>query len=252
MSTTESSKNIDQLLSHLQKINEHNLINVFVPSVNDTVKFKQLTVKQQSSLITGVITQEADKNAFSYNRSTSTIINENNVESVDIKVTDRGPVLAQLRKDTLGSELDIGEVTYDIADLEYKLAQDSIDLITNTHTYSMSGMSVSYTTPSMNVDVALNADAEEKWVEEEGVDIIAELFKLELAKFITNVTVNEDVHIVMSDLKTNDKIKVCDALPVKITRHVMSYIQDVKSLEQELMRLDESTFIPTDITLFST
>ena len=116
----------------------------------------------------------------------------------------------------------------------------------------MSGMNVSYTTPTLSVDVALNADAEEKWVEEEGIDIISDLFKLELAKFITNITVNEDVEIMMSDLETNDKIKVCDALPVKITRHVMAYIQGVKNLEQELLRLDESTFIPTDITLFST
>ena len=70
MATVESNKNVDQLLSHLQKINEINLIDVFVPSMNTTAKFKQLTVKQQSSLITGVISQEADKNAFSYNRST--------------------------------------------------------------------------------------------------------------------------------------------------------------------------------------
>lgn len=252
MSTTESSKNIDQLLDHLRKVNESNLIDVFVPSMNETVKFKQLTVKQQSSLITGVISQEADKNAFSYNRSTSTIINENNVNSAAIRVTDRGPVLAQLRVDTLGAEIEIEEETYDISGLEYMLHEDSINLISDTQNFSLSGMSVSYTTPSLDIDVELNADAEEKWMEEEAVDIISDLFKLELAKFITNVTINEDIKIDMSDLPTEDKIKVCDALPVKITRHVMKYIQDVKSLEQELLRLDDSTFIPTDITLFST
>ena len=252
MSTTESNKNIDELLDHLRKVNESNLIDVFVPSINETVKFKQLTVKQQSSLITGVISQEADKNAFSYNRSTSTIINENNVDSANIRVTDRGPVLAQLRVDTLGTQIEIEGESYDISGLEYELHEDSIKLISDTHNFSLSGMSVSYTTPSLNTDVELNADAEEKWMEEEAVDIISDLFKLELAKFITNVIINEDIKIDMSDLSTEDKIKVCDALPVKVTRHVMKYIQDVKSLEQELLRLDDSTFIPTDITLFST
>ena len=141
---------------------------------------------------------------------------------------------------------------FDISEMEFKLAQESVSYVSDTHTYSMSGMNVSYTTPTLSMDVALNADAEEKWVEEEGIDIISDLFKLELAKFITSITVNDDVEITMDDLDTNDKIKVCDALPVKITRHVMTYIQGVKNLEQELLRLDESTFIPTDITLFST
>ena len=167
-------------------------------------------------------------------------------------MTDRGPVLAQLRVDTLGTQIEIEGESYDISGLEYELHEDSIKLISDTHNFSLSGMSVSYTTPSLNTDVELNADAEEKWMEEEAVDIISDLFKLELAKFITNVIINEDIKIDMSDLSTEDKIKVCDALPVKVTRHVMKYIQDVKSLEQELLRLDDSTFIPTDITLFST
>lgn len=251
MATTESN-NVDQLIGHLKKINENNLIDIFIPSLNQTAKFKQLTVKQQSSLITGVISQEADKNAFSYNRSTNVIIKENNIDSVPLKVVDRGAVLAQLRSDTLGGILTLEDVDWDISDIDYSVDEDTIQYINKTHVYELSGMKVEYTTPTLEFDVQLNADAEEKWVEDTGVDIISDLFKLELAKFITNINIESNIDIVLSDLNTSDKIKVCDALPVKITRHVMKYIQDVKSIEQELLRLDDTTFIPTDITLFST
>ena len=251
METTESS-NIDHLIGHLKKINENNLIDIFIPSLNQNAKFKQLTVKQQSSLITGVIAQEADKNAFSYNRSTNVIIKENNINAIPLRVVDRGAVLAQLRSDTLGGVLTLEDIDWDISEIDYTLDDESVKYITETHVYELSGMKVEYTTPTLESDVSLNADAEEKWVEDTGVDIISDLFKLELAKFITTINVESTVDIIMADLNTNDKIKVCDALPVKITRHVMKYIQDVKTIEQELLRLDDTTFIPTDITLFST
>lgn len=249
---TSHKQSVDQLLNHLDKLNNDNLIDIFIPSLSSSVKFKQLTVKQQSSLITGIISQQADKNAFSYNRSTNLIIKQNNVNNVDIKVSDRGPILTQMRVDTLGTEIVIEDASWDISDLKFSIDAESCSLINDVHTYELSGMSVSYTTPLLSYDASINADAESRFSQETGLDIISELFKIELSKFILNVSIQDVTDIDMKQLSTSDKIKVCDALPVKITRHIMKYIQDVKNIEQELLRLDETTFIPTDITLFST
>ena len=252
MAEDTKTVDIDGLIKHLEQANESNLISIKIPSSDIDCNFKQLTVKQQSTLITSVITQETDSNAFSYNRSASTIISDNNVDGIEISLADRGPVLAQLRVDTLGPEIVIEDTTWDISSREYEYTEQEREKITNTHTCTVSGMSVQYTTPSLTLDVAMNAEAESRWVEEEAADIISELFKLELAKFITTVTV-EDQQLVINlrELNVDDQLRVCDALPVKITKEVMAYIQDIKLLEGQLMMIDTDTFIPTDITLFS-
>ncbi len=252
MAEDTKTVDVDSLIKHLEQANESNLISVDVPSSDTTCNFKQLTVKQQSTLITSVITQETDSNAFSYNRSASTIIADNNVDGVEISLADRGPVLVQLRVDTLGPELVIEDTTWDISNREYKYTEQEREKITTTHTCTVSGMSVQYTTPSLKLDVAMNAEAEDRWVEEEAADIISELFKLELAKFITTVTIEEQQLVInLRELNVDDQLRVCDALPVKITKEIMTYIQDIKLLEGQLMMIDTDTFIPTDITLFS-
>ena len=243
---------IDGLLKQLEQANQSNLITVDIPSKNTTCDFKQLTVKQQSTLITSVITQETDANAFSYNRSASTIIADNNVGGVDISLADRGPILVQLRVDTLGPDIIIGDTTWNVSERKFVYTDQEREMINNTHTCSVSGMSVQYTTPTLSHDMALNAEAEDRWVEEEAADIISELFKLELAKFITSIEIpDQQLEIHLKDLNVDDQLRVCDTLPVKITKEVMSYIQDIKLLEGQLLSLDEETFIPTDITLFS-
>ena len=252
---TKSIQNADELIKHLDQVNSTNLIDVYIPSLGRTAKFKQLTVRQQTSLITGVISQEAEKNAFSYNRAVTNIITDSNTENVTIKLVDRGPVQVQLRCDTLGDHIAIGDKSYDMSILKYTVTDQNTSLINDTHSYTLSGMSVDYTTPSISRDIKLNKFAENKWMGEEGIDIISELFKVELAKFIVSIHIEqgeqEDIDIIMEDLDESDQLKVCDSLPVKITRHILTYIQNVKSIENSLLKLEEDVYAPTDITLFS-
>lgn len=242
--------NVDELLDKLTKASNQVTIDVKLISSDQIASFKQMTVKQQSSLITGIISQEADKNAFSYNRTTSNIVSENNISEIDIKTVDKGPVLVQLRRDTIGDEIVIDGTTYDISTLEYIITDQDRDNINSIHTVSMSGVSVDYTTPSLGLDVEMNQIAETRWKDTDALDIIAELFKLELAKYITHVTVNEEIKINLRELDIDSQLKVCDTLPVKLTRQIMSYIQEIKMIEKSTLEIQQDIFIPTDITLF--
>ena len=245
-------QNVDELLEKLSHASNQVTIDVKLLSTPDIYQFKQMTVKQQSSLITGIISQEADKNAFSFNRTTSQIVSENNITQDDIKVVDKGPILVQLRRDTMGDEIVISDIQYNLSDLEYDITDESRDLINNTHTVDSNNVSVTYTTPSLSLDVEMNSIAETRWKDIEALDIIAELFKLELAKYITHVIINDDVDIDMRSLDIDAQLRVCDMLPVKLTRQIMSYIQDIKNIEKNVLEIREGIFIPTDITLFDT
>lgn len=244
--------NVDELLAKLTTASNQVTVDAKLLSTEDIVSFKQMTVKQQSSLITGIISQEADKNAFSFNRTTSSIVSDNNISQVEIKTVDKGPVLVQLRKDTIGDEIILNDVIYDLSELNFNITQEQRDFINDAHTVSMSGVSVDYTTPPLSLDVEMNQIAEDRWKDIEALDIIAELFKLELAKYITHVTINEEIQISMRELDIDSQLKVCDTLPVKLTRKIMSYIQDIKNLEKSTLEIREGIFIPTDITLFDT
>lgn len=244
--------NVDELLAKLTTASNQVTIDVKLLSSTGIALFKQMTVKQQSSLITGIISQEADKNAFSFNRTTSNIISENSLSQIDIKTVDKGPILVQLRKDTIGDDIIIDNTIYDLSELEYNITDEQHDYINDTHTVSMSGVSVDYTTPSLSLDVEMNQIAEDRWKDIEALDIIAELFKLELSKYITRVIINDEIQIDMRSLDIDSQLKVCDTLPVKLTRKIMSYIQDIKNLEKSSLEIREGIFIPTDITLFDT
>jgi len=247
-----TTSNVDELISQLQEAANSNLIDVNILSTAGVAKFKQMTVKQQSSLISGIISQETDKNAFSYNRTTSQIIMDNNTQSAHIKTIDKGSILVQMRRDTMGDVVKIGEDTYDISEMDFKLDDESVEKINSIHTASISGISISYTTPSLSRDMDMNQVAEDRWKEIEAADIISDLFKLELSKYITSITINEDNIIDISTLDVDSQLKICDNLPVKLTRQVMTYIQDVRFIEQDMLQVDENKYIPTDITLFDT
>jgi hypothetical protein len=256
METTEEKppvNDLSDLLGQLEEFRDSNLHDIYVPSLDQIFQFKQLTVRQQSSIITGLIAQETQRNVFSYNRVISDIILENKDVDCELSVIDKVPVLVQLRCATVGSDIEISDNSIDLSAINFSLSGDEPELL-KSHEYTNNGITVTYGIPTLKLDQDINNSAEKRWVNTEGEDIVTELFKVEISKYIYSVKFDSS-EIQFSKLTPDEKLQVCDKLPMDHSRILVDFVEDQKKLEERLgtVEVDGEIYeIPVDESLFST
>ena len=248
------SGEFNSLLDQLEQFRDSNLSEVYVPSLSATASFKQLTVSQQSSIITGILSQEAKDNAFSYNRVISNIILENATGGIELSVIDKIPVLLQLRVATVGNHITIDGTACDLNSMSFELSGHEIPLVSEDHSFEHSGITVNYKIPSLQLDADINKDAEKRWDTFKGEEIVTELFKVEISKYI--VSVEFDNHTIpFSELAPEQRLDVCEKLPMKHCRHLVEFIEEQKNIETRFGEVwsddDGWVEVPLDVSLFS-
>lgn len=254
----EAVKEFDSLLSDLKSRRDNNTCDMFVPSVQETLAFKPITVTQQSDIISSLLVQERDSNAYAYSKVINKIITDNVVESADLfRGFDRSAILIQMRINTIGSQITIDEHDIDLNVLSdnFKLTEDEISLLTDSHTYDESGIEVSYQQPLLSRETQIAEAAEDKWKDLEGEDIITELFVIELVKYINMVSF-DDNQMIFNELTFDQCMQVCNILPMAHSRKIMEYVQQTKDIESRFftIEVDEETSVqvPLNTALFST
>ena len=246
------TKDFDELLGKLQEHHAKANVDIFIPSTQSNSPSKKITVEQQSLLLTGALTQETRKNVFSYNRVISEIILKNLTEPETINLVDKIPIAIQYRVDTIGETIilngDIVNLNNHIQSV-YPGLKQSIEEVIQQHEYTTdTGVSIVYSCPPLYMDYDVNSSAEKKWAELQGEDIIAELFKVELSKYIQQVSFDDET-INVSTLDFDSRIKVCDSLPMSCTRKLVDFIEQVKDIENVYVNLSGHV-VPMDATLF--
>ena len=249
---TTDTKDFDQLLGKLQKQHEKANLDIYIPTLQDISPSKKITVEQQTQLLTGALTQETRKNVFSYNRVITEIILKNCSNPEEINLVDKIPVALQYRVDTIGDTITVNDVTLDISNQVNNVfpnIEQKIQHVIDTHQFETdTGITITYSTPPLYIDYAVNSDAEKKWSDMQGEDIISELFKVEISKYIQQVSFDSDA-ISLMELDFNSRMKVCDALPMSCTKHLVDFIEQVKDIENQYVSLSGQV-IPMDATLF--
>lgn len=249
---TKDKQNFNDLLKSLESHHETSTVDLHVPSCNDTKPFKRLTVNQQSKILNGSITQEINQNAFSYNRIISSIILENTSEPLEINLIDKIPLAIQLRVNTIGPTIDIEGITYDIKTHVEQLAEDTNSLaeyaLGEQEFTTDTNITIIYTSPTLDLDMKINQAAEKKWATEAAENIISELFKVEMAKYIKSIHF-EDGEIVFDNLNFEQRIKVCDTLPMSCSAKLVEFIETVRGLDTAYNTISGAE-IPTDASLF--
>lgn len=276
----EKSGSINDILKIVNRANETFIYEIFVPSLNRKLMFRELNTSQQKRILKAVIDSPAYNTEFIY--ALRTVIKENCVEEIDVDnftILDKMIIAMTMRSIGINNDLDL---QFNIPNSEEKIIRrinlkDLINVaITNI---KINPISIKDDTGIFEIVCGLPTIADEFNLENElhknsnNIDIknekelretVGEVFTNEIIKYIKQVNIknenNEIITIDLKPLKFKDRIAILEKLPAKVNIKIIEYINSVnkefekvllfseeingKKIEQRL-KIDSSFFTPS-------
>ena len=251
-----ADKNYNELLKELKKYNEASHIEIYVPSLNEKISFKPLTVKQQTDIITGVMTAQQNENAYAYQNIIDDIIITNceKEHAPSLLAFDRACILVQLRLDTMGETLELDGQTYNLADHVSGFDANTVDIESIDSVLEYEGITVQCAAPTLKDEVGVNTDVPKVYKTTTDENSVSNVFLIELTKYIETVTFDKNV-ITFEDLTLKQKIQICEMLPMSLSQQIVEYIEAIRELESPFINIavedGTSVEIPIDSQLFN-
>jgi hypothetical protein len=242
--------NIDGFLNQLTSINAETLVDVYVPSKKGIIKFKPLTVKQQKTLVSAGF--DGSVSVITITLAINDIIRQNSTESnYNFKVTDKIPVLLELRKQALGNKYTQEDVEFDLSLFDCSSLSFN-DELGAQFTTKNNEIVVSVEIPSLKEeDVVLDTALKEHNKDKNSPisQMVGNLFVSEIIKFVKEIEINQ-VKVEFSKLSVLQRLTLIENLPVSLNSDILTLINDIRQKEMDFLT-QKSTVLSIDSRFFS-
>jgi hypothetical protein len=278
---TSSNDNVKELITLLQDLDVNNSFNVFIPSLQKDLKFKQLTTKQLKYLLKTLVDSPIYNAQFT--TTFNSIIKENCLEedvNIDnLTIFDKNLILFKTRIESISPEYtfnfteeEVSQNNLEEKTITYPLAKHFDNYINNitildTETVVYNNCNVVCSLPTLLTENKLEKELHKSVkieinTPEELRDIVGETFINEITKFISSISINEtSIDLLSKDFKT--RIKIVESLPTNVINGVVKYIEkyrnsiknlvtctlSVKTTSQSTIEITKD--FPTDATFFN-
>tara|TARA_R110000765_G_scaffold27387_2_gene66536 strand:- start:753 stop:1508 length:756 start_codon:yes stop_codon:yes gene_type:complete len=243
------TSDVKSVLGSLQELNNANTVSIKVPSTGKNVSFKLASVSQQKELlrsafdgVDGVI-----KRANILNK----IITDNSTSDTDFLIIDKNVILIELRKASVGSDITIKDVKYDLNDLPTFKKSDVKLKGTVTH----DGITAKLKVPNLTLDTEINTklgtelakvtDQQEKI--KQSIDVVV---SYETSKYIDSIKIGDAV-IVFDQISSFERREIVNNLPLKLSNKILDYIGEVKEVTDLSITFDEEVIVEIDASFLS-
>ena len=240
------SSNLSDILQQLDTISIDSGLDIFIPSLKRTVKFKPLNLKQQKGLLTSSIDESLTK--LSFNSFFYDIIKTNVLEDINVNnllTIDRSVIALNLRAKALDSVITIQDKSIDLNAVVESAPLVQIDNYPLNGVVDEGNIVIKLAAPSLGTDNELNNFALSKKNQDTDFKaVIGELFVYELTKFISFITIkNGDAttEISFSTTKVADRIAIVEKLSSNITNRILDFIKSYRNLETLYTKVDDVT-----------
>ena len=251
------SSNVSDILKQLDTLNQATGIDIFIPSLNKTVKFKNLTLKQQKDLLKASVDETLTKLSFIVNFYS--IIKDNILDTLNVNTLytfDRPAIAIALRAKGLDSNYTVEEDVIDLNDLLKQISEIDASQQQLKSIVEIENLTVELEVPHLDVDRDISSVAVSKLNNTQERDIktlVGELFIHEIIKFIKTVTFKTetgDQSISFNGLRVEDKISIIEKFPSTLTSKVLEFIKTYRDFEAKFTTLGD-TNIEIDGSFFS-
>lgn len=225
-------------LDKIQKIEQEKLQTIAVSS-GKSISLSPLNLKQQKRLIS--VNADEIKGGISFYR----VINEILIESSNddsLLICDRPLLSLILRKNALGEKY--GSINL----------QPIIDKITNykcnykkTNTINFDNLKIEVAIPTLEEENKI-INRLENLITQDLTDSVGLLYSHEIVKYIKSASIDE-LNLEFSEMIVADRIRILERLPLSLTKQIVSFIEDYKKVEIELLTVD-SNIVEIDSYLF--
>jgi len=262
MSDTVQEKvgNISDILKIVSRANESFVYEIFVPSLDRNVGFREINTSQQKRLLKAVIDSPAYNTEFII--ALRNIIKENCIEDLnpdDFDILDKLIIAMTMRSISISNDFDL---QFKVPDSEESITRRisikdlvddaiaKIDIKPTTINDDRGTFEILCGLPTIADEFKLenelrkNTKSIEITNEAQLRETVGEVFTNEIVKFIKQVNIkNENDEIIefnLKNLKFKDRISILEQLPAKVNNKIIEYITSVnKEFEKVLLFSEE-------------
>lgn len=246
------TKNMEDVLKLLDRVNETFTYGIWIPSLNKEVLFREINTSQQKRLIKSIIDSPVYNTEFICTLRQVLIENcvDKDVKIDDLTILDKLFIAIKMRSvsisDTFEMEIPIDEkknksikrgfsLEKIIAESRKELASFPSQIIQderNVYTLECSIPTIG-TEYALERDLRENIEAEEINTNEKLRETLGTAFIGEVTKYINTISINDGKEISKIDLANlsfKNRITLIEKLPEKVTLKVIDYINEVKKI----------------------
>jgi hypothetical protein len=233
----------NEILNELTNLSNTFLIDVKIPSLNQTVQFKELNTKQQKKLLETITDTSVYKTEFS--KVFLDIIKENliteNVDPNNFTIYDK-IIIGLFLRSKISDKLNI----IFNEDPAYTENVEISTIIEKTKTYThpvsesfnmiknSSVMNIELSVPSISLEAKYEAEMAKTTKKMENIKnitemggVLSDVFIGEISKFISKITFNSQ-EIDLKNFTIQQRIKICEVLTADLTQNILQKISNWK------------------------
>ena len=243
------TSDVKSILGSLKELNNNNTVIIKVPSTGKSTTFKHASVSQQKSLLRSAF--DGVDGVIRRANILNDIITDNSTADTDFLIIDKNVILIELRKASVGTDIKIEDVKYDLTDLPAFKKSDVKLKATITH----DGITAKLKVPTLAIDSEINTklgtelakvtDQQEKI--KQSIDIVV---SYETSKYIDSIKVG-DATINFSDISSYERRELVNNLPLKLSNKILNYIGDIKEVTDQAITFDDEVMLEIDASFLS-
>jgi hypothetical protein len=240
------TNNIQDLL---KEINTSRAYDVFIPSLNTYAKLKPLIIEQIRNIIESVTTETYFEIGFQ--AALINIIADNLItENINVNM------LTEYDKLIIALYIRINDISpiYNNIDISNKKTTITEYPHPASTTIENEGIQLTCKVPTLaierNYTQYILAKVKDKTDDSTALKAVINVLLLaEITKYISAITINSTT-TEQPDI-FSDWVKTVEALPVTVLKRVIEYIDSVKSLREDILKIDDTTNIEFNLRLFT-
>lgn len=269
MSNNENIQNVLQILKELDKTNS---FEVYLPSLQKTVLFKQLNTEQLKKIFKTVIDSPIHNSEFitAFNNIIKENILDESVNVNELNIFDKLLVLVKTRIESISPDYTFNLTEEEITESGLTEKTFIINLANNYNNFveklpvfekeiiKSNTYEVTASLPALETENKLEKELYknvklEITTPDELRNTIGDTFINELTKYISELKVNDTV-IDLNTLTFKNRIKIVEQLPTSAINGVLKYVEKYKNIIKPLVTYSKGNLekdIPQDATFFN-
>lgn len=275
---TEKTGTIKDVLNILNRAQESFGYEIFIPSLQKTVMFRQINTNQQKRLLKSIIDNPAYNTEFIF--TFKQIIEENCIEKLDfnqLTIYDKLIIALTMRSMSIGDDYEVNFTTDDKQKVNLVLSLKAlcdkaiaeINVTSATISDEQGKIQIKCDIPTIWDEYKLENELHKNvksniQTDNELRETLGEVFINEIVKFTRTLTIKNEndelIEIDMQSMPFKDRIKIIGDLGAKLTKEILKYMKKVNEefakvtivkldhngkTYEERLKIDASFFTPS-------
>jgi hypothetical protein len=273
MSVEQLSK-VDHIINLIQELDTNNGYNIFIPSLDKEVLFKQLTTEQLKQLLKTAIIPSVYNTEFilTFNNIIKDNCIDKTINTNDLTIYDKLFILFKTKLECISTDYTFNFTTDEIENYNLDEEYKTVSVLNHFNdflnerkkfveeVFQYNNCTIKCNIPTLDTEnkfeQAAHRDNNYDTITDNNIQaIIGNTFINELTKFITTVSINEEI-INFSDTTFTDKVKIVEKLPVALVNNALKYIEEYRKHIKKLLifnfRTDTELLLEKEFSLDAT